>query len=138
MAYTIAEIVQRRKVQDFLLVTSVILLGGISFGLGQLSVLEEQGERVALCDAPALQNTGVGNSLNTPTIGVSVNNTSAILGVSSTTQQETYVASKNGSVYHFPWCSGAQRIKEENKVWFRTKEEADRAGYRPASNCKGL
>jgi methylphosphotriester-DNA--protein-cysteine methyltransferase len=56
----------------------------------------------------------------------------------SATNKGTYVASKSGSAYHFPWCSGAQRIKEENKVWFETKEEAELAGYRPASNCKGL
>jgi hypothetical protein len=48
------------------------------------------------------------------------------------------VGSKNGSVYHLPWCSGAQRIKEENKVWFNSKEEAEKAGYRAATNCKGI
>ncbi|MBI5005006.1 MAG: hypothetical protein HZC03_00115, partial [Candidatus Lloydbacteria bacterium] len=49
-----------------------------------------------------------------------------------------FVASKNGTTYHFPWCSGAIRIKEENKVWFATKEAADRAGSHPAGNCTGL
>jgi len=49
-----------------------------------------------------------------------------------------YVASKNGSKYHFPWCSGATRMKEENKIWFETKEAAEKAGYGPAANCKGL
>jgi hypothetical protein len=49
-----------------------------------------------------------------------------------------YVASQNGSKYHFPWCPSAQRISEQNKVWFDSKEEAERAGYTPASNCKGL
>jgi hypothetical protein len=48
------------------------------------------------------------------------------------------VASKTGSKYHLPWCSGAQSIKEVNKVWFSSKEEAERAGYAPATNCKGL
>lgn len=49
-----------------------------------------------------------------------------------------YVASKSGTKYHLPTCSGAKRIKEENKVWFQTKEEAQAAGYEPAANCKGL
>lgn len=48
------------------------------------------------------------------------------------------VASKNGSKYHFPWCSGALRIREENKLVFGSREEALEAGYTPASNCKGL
>ncbi len=49
-----------------------------------------------------------------------------------------YVASKNGTKYHLPWCSGAKRILEENKVWFETKEAALAAGYTPAANCPGL
>src|SRR3989338_3692479 len=48
------------------------------------------------------------------------------------------VASKSGSKYHLPWCSGAQAIKEENKVWFASREAAEAAGYEPAANCKGL
>ena len=50
----------------------------------------------------------------------------------------SYVASKSGTKYHLPWCGGAQRIKEENKVWFKTKEDAEKAGYTPAANCKGI
>jgi hypothetical protein len=49
-----------------------------------------------------------------------------------------YVASKNGTKYHLPWCSGAKRILEENKVWFKTKEEAEAAGYAAAANCPGI
>ncbi len=49
-----------------------------------------------------------------------------------------YVASKDGTKYHLPWCGSAKRIKEENKIWFNTKEEAEAAGYVPAANCKGI
>ena len=49
-----------------------------------------------------------------------------------------YVASKSGSKYYLPWCGGAKLIKDENKVWFATKADAEAAGYAPASNCKGL
>jgi len=49
-----------------------------------------------------------------------------------------YVASKNGEVYYLPWCGGVSRIKEENRVWFVSKEEAEKRGYRPAKNCKGI
>lgn len=50
----------------------------------------------------------------------------------------TYVASKNGEKYYLPSCGTAKRIKEENKVWFGTKEEAESAGYLPGANCPGL
>lgn len=49
-----------------------------------------------------------------------------------------YVGSKSGTSYHYPWCLGAQKIKEGNKIWFATKEEAAARGYKPASNCPGL
>jgi len=50
----------------------------------------------------------------------------------------TYVGSKTGKIYHLPWCSGAKRIKEENKIWFSSKTEAEQSGYAPAGNCKGI
>ena len=53
-------------------------------------------------------------------------------------QPSSIVVSKNGTKYHFPWCSGAKRIKEENKIWFDNEQEAQEAGYTPAANCKGL
>jgi methylphosphotriester-DNA--protein-cysteine methyltransferase len=34
------------------------------------------------------------------------------------------------------WCSSANRIKEENKVFFLTKEAAQAAGYTLAGNCQ--
>ncbi len=49
-----------------------------------------------------------------------------------------YVASKNGERYYLPWCGGVSRIKEENKVWFASKAEAEAAGFTPAANCKGI
>lgn len=49
-----------------------------------------------------------------------------------------YVASKTGSKYHLVSCSSANSIKEENKVYFSTKEEAEAFGYTPAANCKGI
>lgn len=52
--------------------------------------------------------------------------------------QGMYVGSKSGKTYHLPWCSGAQRIKEDNKVWFSSKTEAENKGYQPAANCKGI
>ncbi len=48
------------------------------------------------------------------------------------------VASKKGKVFHFPWCSGAQTIKEENKIYFKNKEEAIKKGYRLAKNCEDI
>jgi len=53
-------------------------------------------------------------------------------------QKSQIVASKNGEAYHYIWCPGAKRIKDENKIYFNSKEEAEKVGYRPAKNCPGL
>ena len=47
------------------------------------------------------------------------------------------VASKatGSKLYHHLWCSGAQRIKETNKLWFPTEVAAISAGYTLAGNC---
>jgi hypothetical protein len=56
----------------------------------------------------------------------------------STVSGETVVASKNSTKYHYPWCAGAKQISAVNKITFNSIEEARKAGYTPAANCKGL
>lgn len=45
------------------------------------------------------------------------------------------VASKNGTKYYPPDCSGASRISDANKVWFASASAAEEAGYSAAANC---
>lgn len=47
---------------------------------------------------------------------------------------QLYVGSVNSDLYHHRDCAAAKQIKEENKVWFATPEEAEVAGY-TASKC---
>lgn len=98
---------------DLILVSVIILVALISFGLGRLSKIGESKIPITIENL-----TGAVNNIATST--------------------GNFVASKNGTKYHYPWCSGAQSIREENKIWFSTAEEAKKAGYQPASNCKGL
>ena len=49
-----------------------------------------------------------------------------------------FVASKNSTKYHLSWCGGAKQIKEETKVWFSSKAEAEATGRTPAANCPGI
>lgn len=48
------------------------------------------------------------------------------------------VASKTGTRVYFIWCSGANRIKPENKRYFGSLDEALKKGYKPAQNCPGM
>jgi hypothetical protein len=47
-----------------------------------------------------------------------------------------YVASRGGKSYYKLTCAGAKKLSEKNKIWFQSKEEAERFGYKPAKNCK--
>jgi hypothetical protein len=102
---------------DLLVALIIILIGCAGFGLGRLSAVEGGKTRVEV-----IQGTVPGEQ------------TQAAAGA----EAGMYVASKSGSKYHLPWCSGAQRINDENKIWFASHEEARRAGYAPAENCPGL
>lgn len=44
-----------------------------------------------------------------------------------------YMASKNGSKYYLTTCKST--IKEANKVYFKTKEDAEKAGFTPSATC---
>lgn len=96
---------------------SITLLALMSFGLGRISA-NTRPEPVTIQEAlekPELSQKSVGNSQ------------AALLG--------NFVASKNGKKYYPLSCGGANRIKEENKIYFATIEEAERAGYGKALNC---
>lgn len=68
-----------------------------------------------------------------------INQTGAIEFKEASASSTVYfVASKNGSKYHLPWCPGTSQIKEENELRFTSKEAAEAAGYTPAANCPGI
>lgn len=133
MYENVPDILRSRKAFDIALVAVLLLVAAASFGLGRLSVA-----------VPAEGNTGVlvcknGLPLATEAVtGQVAGVIGAIAGTEPAQDEGGYVASKNGSVYHLPWCSGAQRINDENKVYFGSKAAAEAAGYRPAKNCKGI
>ncbi len=127
--------------KDIFTVLVIILVAFASFGLGRISKIEENRTPVKIQE---VQQTGQSataiHAQNSEKKGLPAE-VSAQTGLNEPFLQQNYkmyVASKNGSKYHFPWCSGAKRIKEANKIWFATIDEARKAGYTPAGNCKGL
>ena len=131
--------------EDIYIVLIIILVAIGSFGLGRFSRVEEGREKVSihypqvLPAQTGLQGAGAASALNfyeNTSSYVSENTSDNIPEISSS--ENKFVGSKNSDKYHYPWCSGAKRIKEENKVWFSSREEAKAAGYVPAGNCEGL
>ena len=92
----------------------VVLVGLGSFGLGRLSAVEGAKSPVAIEN---LQGTEVPQGM--PLGG-------------------DYVASRSGSDYYFPWCSGAQKLAASNRIWFQSASAARAAGYVLSRGCKGL
>lgn len=117
------------KGRDLSLIALILLTGSATFGLGRLSATRSDPERVTIT-YPDGKGPDALASVEVSTAGA--------VGPSVADRQGTVVASKNGEVYHLPWCSGASRIKEENRVWYDSIEEARSAGLRPAANCSGL
>jgi hypothetical protein len=102
-------------------IIALVLVALSSFALGRLSVLEQNREPIRIEYADQMATSTADEEsipIQTPPVG----------GV---------VASKTGSVYYFPWCIGATKISESNKVWYATEELARTAGLR-AGNCKGM
>lgn len=128
---TIQEIAEKCKSfldsRDLFTATLIILVGLGSFGLGRLSAQEASRSPLRI-EYPGDHAEESASSVKSPVLA----SPALPLG------EGKYVASKTGTRYYLPTCDGAKRIKEENKVWFKTKEDAERAGLTPAANCKGL
>ena len=50
-------------------------------------------------------------------------------------QNQSYVASKNGSLVYPVGCARANTLSDANKVFFETLEQAIEFGYREAEGC---
>ena len=118
---------------------AVIFLVGLgSFGLGRLSALWPHKELLRIQNILGAEDAAPISSSSPLPQAHSTAGTNNALRHRTTPGAGSYVGSAFGSIYHFPWCPGAARIKEENKIWFATKEEAATKGYKPAGNCPGL
>lgn len=97
-----------RVPRDIFIIAVLVLASSASFGLGYLAGIDtEQGSNAATQEL----------SLATTTTG-------------------QIVASKNGTKYYLPGCTGADKISDANKVWFTSAVLAERAGYTLSANCK--
>lgn len=113
--------------KNTLSVIILILVAISSFGLGKISANREKRTPIILGAFETQKTSQISNITPVPTSKKAVE-----------TMTDTVVASKNGKSYYFASCAGAKRILDENKITFSSKIEAEKAGYKPAQNCKGL
>lgn len=135
----VKELWERLNNREIFTVSLILVVGFGSFGLGRLSKLQEgkPGIRIEQASAAILSSSAP----------LKRGSTESEMGRGDDAQSQPavalapggqYVASKSGTKYYFPWCGSASRISDANKIWFSSVEEARKAGYTPASNCKGL
>lgn len=134
---------------DVVLIVGIILISLISFGGGWLLgasssfkteqigeiVIEELSPEEFQSSATKIGETETEDKIENNNLEEGSNENS---GEKKEKNEQEIIASKNGSVYHYIWCPGAKQIKEENKIYFNSKQEAEKAGYRAAKNCEGL
>jgi len=120
---------------DIVLVIGFILVAIISFGAGYLSVpiakklpiVIENGQKDVVSKQVTSEQGKIGEAPN-------VNAVISAGVISGNNSQGIIVASKNSTIYHWPWCAAAKRIKPENQVWFKSEAEAQAAGFKKCAD----
>jgi len=69
-------------------------------------------------------------------VGCGAKEATSPASVPAVADAHTYVGSANSTVYHYPSCTAATKIKEANQVWFSDVAKAKGAGYAPCKICK--
>jgi hypothetical protein len=59
-----------------------------------------------------------------------------IVGFREDARERNFVASKNGAKYYPVGCKSSNRIKEENKIFFESEQDAVKAGFDKTAQCK--
>jgi len=115
------------KGNDILIVIIIILVALGSFELGRLS-------KESTSQGIKIEYKGQLEAINQSANVVSTVTDVGRLEVNSS--GKNFFASNRGSKYYSISCSAGKTIKQENRVWFGTGEEAERAGYTLSSSCQ--
>jgi len=100
---------------DIVLTISIVLISLIIFGTILLIDFSKNGGEIII------ENPSASVSKTIKKSNESVN-------------QKTFIGSINSNKYHWPNCSFAKRISEENKIWFSSEQEAEDDSYVKCSN----
>ena len=126
----IKQFLESKKGKDIMTIAIVILVGISSFFLGRLSnqtntdglKIEYTGQEASAIGA---NKANIDKIMLNPSISEKTNNDS----------RGSYFASKKGKKYYSNGCSAGKTIKQENRIYFSNKTEAENAGYTLSSSC---
>ncbi len=125
--------------ERFLFGIIIILITFISFRAGELREREQKStdlkvilnnqeqstdeDKEAIALGKAIQRKGLTEVVEDQTI------------TTGNMEQCQFMGSKNSDKYHLMSCRFADQIKPENRICFKSLEEAEKMGYKPASCC---
>ena len=138
----ISETIQSEKGKDILTIIIIILVGLGCFELGRLSVENSPSDtKISPPDSSQTTTDTTNQTANVISATKSTNNTfstkiqnSNPAGLPAQTGKN-FFASSRGKKYYPIDCSAGKNIKQENRIYFTTGEEADKAGYTLSSAC---
>ncbi len=129
----IKSFIESEKGKDILTIAIVILVGISSFYLGRLS---NQGSTDGLkIEYTAQQASAIGGTSSFKDTNSQISLNPSISDRINNNTEGSYFASKRGKKYYSAGCSAGKSIKQENKIYFQTSTEAERAGYTISSSC---
>ncbi len=126
----------KRNERIFVFAFSLVIACGLSFELGMLYKGQVK-DQVLVIEKPTVSLAQIKKEVGIPEgkIVAMAQAEAAIAPKQEADQSQniqtscTFVGSKNSDKYHSPSCSYAKRIKPENVVCFKNKEEAEGRGY---------
>ena len=123
--------IESEKGKDILTVIIVILVGLGSFELGRLS--KENSSGGIKIEYPDQNPNQIENQ---PANAISALNSDKKVSKEINSVSKNFFASNRGTKYYSIGCSAGKTIKQENRVYFATGEEAQKAGYELSSSCR--
>lgn len=123
------------RILEFVLILVLVL--ALAYGLGVIALGFQEKSPITITyqelPVPVEVSSVPASAAAAVTSGLTASPSTA-----SSKSDQMVVASKKGTKYHLPTCSGAKTISAENKITFPNAKAAEKAGYGPAKNCKGL
>ncbi|MCC7160573.1 hypothetical protein IT399_02555 [Candidatus Nomurabacteria bacterium] len=120
--------------KDIMVVIIVILVGLGSFELGRLSKESDTGG-IKISSVQEKGDYKLEYANQGANAVSSVKSANTINSIIKDNSGKNFFASNRGSKYYSLGCSAGKTIKQENRIYFTTGEEAERAGYTLSSSC---
>lgn len=125
---TLKQFVKRNR-ETFWHALILILIGWSAYNIGLIqsrrgTLPAQSGSLFQIRESAVSQSPAAGQGSEVPKKGIDRSDLRVVVSKAS-----------SGKKYHHTWCASALRIKESNRLWFPSAEDAAAAGYSLAGNC---